>query len=156
MKCKMCIWFTIFSWPRWPIYLKLLQVCHIMYLVLTLPGNCFVSKNQFCNVPLIRTSRFFCKDFFFFPKMVIRSYANLYWVRKQYFLIDLFESAKDNQNIRKWMNSINLYHFSFGNPLTRNTRVQWNMNVCVLYIECFFLLKIYLFLSRKERNIKQK
>ena len=32
MQRKMCHrFFTIFSWPRWPIDLKRLQVCHFMY-----------------------------------------------------------------------------------------------------------------------------
>ena len=46
MSCKMCYrQFTLISWPRWPIDLKLVQVYHYMYMrgglhnVLTLPSN---------------------------------------------------------------------------------------------------------------------
>ena len=44
--------FPIFSWPRWPISLKRLQVLQIMYMEDYIDSNCFVSKNQFCNIPL--------------------------------------------------------------------------------------------------------
>ena len=34
MQCKICKrFFTILSWPRWPIDLKLLQVCQFVYMV---------------------------------------------------------------------------------------------------------------------------
>ena len=57
IKCKVCNqFFTILSWPRWPIDLKLLQVCQLMYMVDYIKclhyQQLVSSKNQFCNVPL--------------------------------------------------------------------------------------------------------
>ena len=50
--------FTIFSWPRWLIDLKLLQVCQLMYMIdYIMCFKCqqqFCHKNQFCTIPLIK------------------------------------------------------------------------------------------------------
>ena len=59
MSCKMCnLFFTTFSWPRWPIDLKLLQVCWIMYMVDYIKclhcQQLFCLQNQFCNTPLTK------------------------------------------------------------------------------------------------------